>query len=229
MEEDRLEETLIGLLHRDLSQARTEAHRWEREAVRIAACGCAVVLALLAASMTPSARPIVLALPFIIIFGACQLGLLDARTRALRIQVRALEQRLNRSLGGNLFVTHMLDAAHDAPPDTPSLLGISLVNPGSFRSIYGVHLFLVSLVLFVVSTYRSLDLVSMSEPFAQVRPVYPLVMAAWASIHLVVLIGYWGTVYQEKKTAAVARDVYGIGEPSVEERIFSASVPQDEE
>lgn len=228
MEDNRLEETLIGLLHRDLSQARTEAHRWEREAVRIAAGGCGAVLALLAVSLLPSARPIVLALPFLIVFGACQLGLLDARTRALRIQVRALEQRLNRSLGGNLFVTHMLDSAHDAPPDTPSLLGISIANPGSFRSIYGVHLFLVSLAVFVVSTYRSLDLVAMSEPFAQLRSVYPLVLAAWASIHLVVLIGYWGTVYQEKRVAALARDIYGIGEPSVEERIFSTSRQQDE-
>lgn len=229
MQDDRLEETLIGLLHRDLLQARTEVHRWEREAVRTAAGGCAMVLALLAVSLIPTARPIVLAIPFLIVFGACQLGLLDARARLLRIQIRALEQRLNRSLGGNLFVTHILESAHDAPPDTPSLLGISIANPGSFRSIYGVHLFLVSLVVFVVSTYRSLDLVEMNEPFAHLRPIYPLVLAAWAAIHLVVLIGYWGTVYQEKRVAALAREVYGIGEPSVEERIFNSSRHEDEE
>ncbi len=220
MEDERYETTLIRLLHEDLLQVRESTGRWERETARMVVLGGAMLLTILTLSLLPALGALVLSIPFLILFGICHLGLLDSRIRLGRIQARAIEERLNRSLGGDLFVTHLLEAAHDDAPDAGSILGVSLHNPGSFRSIYSFHVAVISILLFVVTTYRSLQLILVLGAKFPLLIHYPIVLAAWAAIHLVVFVWYWGATYQEKKATQAARAAYGIEEPSVKRQIF---------
>lgn len=203
--------TKTAVLREDWLRARRQQERLEDRIDVFLRWTFVLLVILLAGSLVDTTRPVVLIIPFVLLYAAARVSYLVSYILFARLQAQALEQVLNRELGEDVAVTHCLESTYTCPVGRPRLVGLvfdDLANPLSGMTW---HYALVGTVIFVYSLVRGAPVASnFIQGGSVVWVFYYLFLMTWFLANAGYIV--WVHVLQRNEQALIAqlRTLYGV-------------------
>lgn len=200
---------LFQTLHAQLERMRAMHYKYSELFYQLIILGVVVLVLMAAASMTETLRAVVLLIPFFIIYLGVQSAYFLTYVVWARIYATGLEQRLNQLLEQDVLIAHRQEAAYLFPLGGPQFAGVTPRLRQTFIGFITIHFWLLGAATIFLSLYRARQLYE--ELMAQFPPVcyYFIALGAWAFLHLVYLIWYFGTRHHERRLMQIVGDAYG--------------------
>jgi hypothetical protein len=200
---------LFQTLHAQLERMRAMQYKYSELFYQLIILGLVMLVLMAAASMTETLRGVVLLIPFFIIYLGVQSAYFLTYVVRARIYATALEQRINQLLETDALIAHRQEAASLFPLDGPQFAGVTPRLRQTFLGFLTIHLWLLGAAAIGLSLYRARQLYE--DLMQQFPPVcyYFIALGAWALLHLVYLVWYFGTRHYERRIMQITSDAYG--------------------
>jgi hypothetical protein len=200
---------LFQTLHAQLERMRAMHYRYSDLFYQFITLGVIMLVLMAAASMTETLRAVVTLIPFFIIYVGVQSAYFLTYVIWARIYATGIEQRINGLLETDALIAHRQEAAYLFPLDGPQFAGISLGLRQPFIGFITIHFWLLGAAAIGLSLYRTWQLYE--ELMAVFPPAcyYFIALGAWALLHLVYLVWYFGTRHHERRIMQITSDAYG--------------------
>jgi hypothetical protein len=200
---------LYQALHAQLERMRAMHYKYSDLFYQLIILGIVMLILMAAASMTQTLRAVVLLIPFFIIYIGVQSAYFLTYVVWARIYATALEQRINTVLQDDALIAHRQEAVYLFPLDGPQFAGVTLRLRQTFIGFITIHFWLLGAATIALSLYRTWQLYE--ELMQQFPPVcyYFIALGAWALLHLVYLVWYFGTRHYERRIMKIVGDAYG--------------------
>ncbi|MDX6693164.1 MAG: hypothetical protein QOF02_767 [Blastocatellia bacterium] len=200
---------LFQTLHAQLERMRAMHYKYSDLFYQLIILGIVMLILMAAASMTQTLRAVVLLIPFFIIYIGAQSAYFLTYVVWARIYATGLEQRLNGLLEAEALIAHRQEAAYLFPLDGPQFAGVTLRLRQTFIGFITIHFWLLGSAAIALSLYRAWQLYE--ELMQQFPPVcyYFIALGAWALLHLIYLVWYFGSRHYERRIMQIVRDAYG--------------------
>jgi hypothetical protein len=200
---------LFQTLHAQLERMRAMQYKYSELFYQLIILGITMLVLLAAASLTETLRAVVLLIPFFIIYLGVQSAYFLTYVIWARIYAAGLEQRINRLLETDALIAHRQEAAYLFPLDGPQFAGVTPRLRQTFIGLITIHCWLLGAAAIGLSLYRAWQLYE--DLMQQFPPVcyYFIALGAWALLHLVFLVWYFGTRHYERRIMQITSDAYG--------------------
>jgi hypothetical protein len=169
-----------------------------------------VILAMIALSLWPQMRALILALPFFVIYAGGSCAYLITYNLFARVYATALEKRLNQLLGADLLVAHMMEDVFIYKTASPKFVGIDLANPTSAISAITLSYLISGVVVTLIGVCRAGQLLPILTPKFPLLSFYWPLLIVWGALHLGYLLWYFLSASHEKKITRIVEDAYGL-------------------
>jgi hypothetical protein len=196
-------------LHAQLERMRAMHYKYSDLFYQLIIFGIVVLMLMAAASMTQTLRAVVLLIPFFIVYIGVQSAYFLTYVVWARIYATALERRINGLLETDALIAHRQEAVYLFPLDGPQFAGVTPRLRQTFIGFITIHFWLLGAASIALALYRAWQLYE--ELMQQFPPVcyYFIAFGAWALLHLVYLVWYFGTRHYERRIMQIVADAYG--------------------
>jgi hypothetical protein len=196
-------------LHAQLERMRAMHYKYSDLFYQLIVFAVTLLILMAAASMTQTLRAVVLLIPFFVVYVGVQSAYFLTYVVWARIYATGLERRINNLLEEDALVAHRQEAAYLFPLDGPQFAGVTLRLRQTFIGFITIHFWLLGAASIALALYRAWQLYE--ELMREFPPVcyYFLAFGAWALLHLVYLIWYFGTRHYERRLMQIVADAYG--------------------
>jgi hypothetical protein len=200
---------LFQTLHAQLERMRAMHYKYSDLFYQLIVLGIVLLILMAAASMTQTLRAVVLLIPFFIIYIGVQSAYFLTYVVWARIYATGLEQRLNHLLETEALIAHRQEAAYLFPLDEPQFAGVTPRLRQSFIGFITIHFWLLGAAAIALSLYRAWQLYE--DLMREFPPVcyYFIALGAWALLHLIYLVWYFGARQHERRIMKIVSDAYG--------------------
>jgi hypothetical protein len=200
---------LFQTLHAQLERMRAMHYKYSDLFYQLIMLGIVMLILMAAASMTQTLRAVVLLIPFFIIYIGAQSAYFLTYVVWARIYATALEQRLNRLLDSEALIAHKQEAVYLFPLKGPQFAGVTPRLRQTFIGFITIHFWLLGAAAIALSLYRAWQLYE--DLMQEFPPVcyYFIALGAWAVLHLIYLVWYFGSRHYERRIMQIVSDSYG--------------------
>ena len=201
--------TLLQTLHAQLERMRAMLYKYSELFYQLIVLGIIFIILMAMASMTETFRATVLVIPFFVIYVGVQSAYFLTYVVFARVYATGLEQHINRLLKEDVLIAHRQEAAYLFPLGGPQFAGVVPRLRQTFIGFITIHFWLLGAASIALSIYRAWQLYD--ELMATFPPVcyYFVALGAWALLHLVYFVWYFGTRHYEERIMQIVRDSYG--------------------
>jgi hypothetical protein len=196
-------------LHQQLERMREMQGRYSNLFYELIIISIIVIILMTAASMTDTLRGVVLLIPFYVIYVGVHSAYYLSYVIWARIYATGLEQRLNELLKDELLIAHRHEAVYLFPLHGKEFAGVTPRLGQTFIGFITIHFWLLGAAAIGLSVYRAWQLYD--ELMREFPPVcyYFIALGAWALLHLLYLVWYFGARRYERRIMDVVREAYG--------------------
>lgn len=201
---------VLDILARQLERMRGMLYGYYSQFFQAIHLFTVLILAIVALSLLPQMRALILALPFFVIYAGSFCAYLITYNFFARIYAAALEQRINSILGEEVLVAHRMEDVFIYKPASPKFVAFDLTAPSTAISAITVSYTLAGIILIIIGAYRAVQLLPGLIPRCPLLKAYWPTLIVWGLLHLVYLLWYFLTAKQEKQIDKIVRDAYGL-------------------
>lgn len=196
-------------LHRQLERMREMHGRYSNLFYELVIISLIVIILMAAASMTDTLRGVVLLIPFYVIYVGVHSAYYLSYVIWARIYATGLEQKINGLLKQNLLIAHRQEAVYLFPLQGKQFAGVRPSLRQTFIGFITIHFWITGAAAIGLSLYRAWQLYE--ELMREFPPVcyYFIALGAWALLHLLYLVWYFGTRHYERRVMELVSEAYG--------------------
>lgn len=200
---------LLHTLHAQLERMRAMLYKYSELFYQLIIFGIVVIILMAMASMTDTLRATVLLIPFYVIYIGVQSAYFLTYVVFARVYATGIEQRINDLLQTQALIAHRQEAEYLFPLGGAQFAGVTPRLRQTFIGFITIHFWLLGAAAIGLSLYRAWQLYE--ELMSEFPPVcyYFIALGAWALLHLVYLIWYFGTRHYERRIMEIVRQSYG--------------------
>ena len=200
---------LLQTLHAQLERMRAMLYKYSELFYQLIIFGIVIIMLMAIASMTDTLRATVLLIPFYVIYIGVQSAYFLTYVVFARVYATGIEQRINDLLQTEALIAHRQEAEYLFPLGGAQFAGVTPRLRQTFIGFITIHFWLLGAAVIGLSLYRAWQLYE--ELMSEFQPVcyYFIALGAWASLHLVYLIWYFGTRHYELRIMEIVRQSYG--------------------
>ena len=197
-------------LHNQLERMRAMLYKYSELFYKLIVIGIITIIVMAMASMTETLRATVLMIPFFTIYIGVQSAYFLTYVIFARVYATGIEKRLNRHMQDDILIAHRIEAAYLFPLHGPQFAGVPLRVGQTLIGFITLHFWLLGAGVIALSAYRAWQLLpGLAEGFPPVR-YYLILLGAWALLHLVYLVWYFGARRYERAIMEIVAGAYGI-------------------
>jgi hypothetical protein len=203
-EKDRLEilqkqlERMRGMLYGYYSQFFTAVHLFT-----------VLVLAIITLSLFRELRPLILALPFFIVYAGCFCAFLMSYNIFARVYASALEQKINSMVGQNLLVSSPMEDMYIYKTNAPKFVAIDFATPNTALSAVTFQYLFSGLVIFIIGVYRSWQILPYYTQRFAILSIYWEILGFFTVTAAIYLMWFFIGAGPERKIATFVSKAYG--------------------
>lgn len=207
--ENLLIETRMQVLHAQLERMRAMLYKYSELFYQLVVLAIVMLILLTMASLTESFRAVVLLIPFFIIYVGVQSAYFLTYLVFARVYSTGIEKRINRLLQDDILIAHRIEAEYLFPLQRPQFAGVPLRSDQTFIGFITLHFWIIGGAAILLAAYRAQQILpALAREFPPVE-YYFAALIAWAILHLVFLVWYFGTRSYEKRIMRIVSDAYG--------------------
>ena len=198
----------LRTLHMQLERTRAMLHKYSEMFYQFIIVGQLTIILMAMASMTVSLRATALLIPFFVIYIGVQSAYFLTYVIFARVYAAGIEQRINHLLEDDVLIAHRQEAAYLFPLGGAQFAGVPFSLRQTFIGFMTIHFWLTGGACIALSAYRAWQLLpELAGEFPPAR-YYFWALGAWALLHLVYLIWYFGSRHYEQRIKEIVRDAY---------------------
>jgi len=202
-------ETRMQVLHAQLERMRAMLYQYSELFYKLIILAVVLLILMAMASMTESLRATALLIPFFVIYVGVQSAYFLTYVVFARVYATGIEKRINRVLQDDIMIAHRIEAAYLFPLEGLQFAGVPLRADQTFIGFITIHFWLLGAASIFLAAYRAWQLLpALTREFPILDYYFPALIA-WALLHLVYLVGYFGTRDHERRIMGIVRDAYG--------------------
>lgn len=198
----------LRTLHMQLERVRAMLYKYSEMFYQLIIVGIITIILMTMASMTVTLRATALLIPFFIIYVGVQSAYFLTYVIFARVYATGIEQRINHLLEDDVLIAHRQEAIYLFPLGGAQFAGVHLRLRQTFIGFMTIHFWLTGGAGIALSAYRAWQLLpELAGEFPPAR-YYFWALGAWALLHLVYLIWYFGSRHYEHRIEQVVREAY---------------------
>lgn len=198
----------LRTLHAQLERMRAMLYRYSEMFYQLIIVGIITIILMTMASMTVTLRATALLIPFLVIFIGVQSAYFLTYVIFARVYAAGIEQRINHLLEDDVLIAHRQEAVYLFPLGGAQFAGVPLRLRQTFIGFVTIHFWLTGGAIIMLSAYRAWQLLpELAGEFPPAR-YYFWALGAWALLHLVYLVWYFGSRHYEQRIRQIVREAY---------------------
>jgi hypothetical protein len=198
----------LQTLHMQLERMRAMLFKYSEMFYQLILVGQLTIILMAMASMTVTLRATALLIPFFVIYIGVQSAYFLTYVIFARVCATGIEQRINHLLKDDVLIAHRQEAVYLFPLGGAQFAGVPLRLRQTFIGFITIHFWLTGGACFALAAYRAWQLLpELAGEFPPAR-YYFWALGAWALLHLVYLVWYFGSRHYERRIKQIVSDVY---------------------
>lgn len=198
----------LRMLHAQLERLRAMLYKYSEMFHQLVFVGILTTILMTMASMTNTLRATALLIPFFVIYLGVQSAYFLTYVIFARVYATGIEQRINHLLEDDSLIEHRQEAVYLFPLDGAQFAGVPLLLRQTFNGFITIHFWLTGGAAIFLAAYRAWQLLpELAGEFPPAR-YYFWALGAWALLHLVYLVWYFGSRHYERLVKQIVSNAY---------------------
>ena len=190
MEPDRRE--VLDVLQRQLERMRGMLYGYYSQFFTALHVQTVIVISIVALSLLPQMRMLILVLPFYIVHSGAYNAFLMSYNIFARVYAESLENKINQIVGGEYLVASRMENEYIYRIASPKIVAVDLKEPAKAISLNTINEIYIGLIILAIGIHRSVQILPTAVskfPFLHLYwpllAVYIVYNAAWILWHFV--------------------------------------------
>jgi hypothetical protein len=169
-----------------------------------------LIIAIIGISLLAAFRPLILILPFFVVYAGCFCAFLMSYNIFARLYAKALEEKLNTMLGAQVLVATPMEEAFIYKTGAPKFVAIDFTTPSTAISAVTIQYLFSGAVIFLIGVFRAWQIVPVYTPRFPLLLLYWPLLIVYTGAILAYLCWFFITAVPEKRIEKIVNDAYSL-------------------